>query len=45
VNRNFKIQHLDNVIFRSVNKVVMEHLVKFYKENALGYKLPIYDGR
>jgi len=44
VNRDLKIQHLDKVVSRGVNKTIMEHLVKFYRENALGYRLFAYDG-
>ncbi len=44
VNRDLKIQHLEKVVSRGVNKTIMEHLVKFYRENALGYRLFAYDG-
>ncbi len=44
VNYDLKIQHLEKVVSQGVNKVVMEHLVKFYKEIVLGYRLPTYDG-
>jgi eukaryotic translation initiation factor 2C len=45
VNYDLKIQHLEKVVSQGVNKAVMEHLVKFYKEIVLGYRLPTYDGR
>ncbi len=32
VNYDLKIQHLEKVISQGVNKVVMEHLMKLYKE-------------
>jgi eukaryotic translation initiation factor 2C len=35
----------EKVVFRGVNKVVMEHLVKLYRESTLGYRLLAYDGR
>jgi len=43
VNHDFEIQHLEKVVSRGVNKAIMEHFVKFYKEIMLGYMLPIYD--
>jgi eukaryotic translation initiation factor 2C len=45
VNYDLEIQHLKNVVFQGVNKDVMEHLVKFYRNIALGYRLHAYDGR
>ncbi len=36
--------HLKKVVSQGVNKDVMEHLVKFYRDIALGYKLLAYDG-
>jgi eukaryotic translation initiation factor 2C len=44
VDHDFEIQHLEKVVFRGVNRVVMEHLVKLYKESVLGYRLLAYDG-
>jgi eukaryotic translation initiation factor 2C len=35
----------EKVVFRGVNKVVMEHLVKLYRESTLGYRLLVYDSR
>jgi len=40
VNHDLEIQHLKKVVFWDVKKVVMEHLVKLYREAALGYRLP-----
>jgi hypothetical protein len=45
VNRDIKIQHFEKVVFQGVNKVVMEHLVKLYRNTTLGYMLLAYDGR
>jgi uncharacterized membrane protein YciS (DUF1049 family) len=36
VNYDLKIQHLEKVISRGVNKTIMEHLMKLYREIALG---------
>jgi hypothetical protein len=44
VNHDLEIQHLEKVVSRGVNKAIMEHLMKFYKENVLGYMLLAYDG-
>jgi len=33
------------VKLRGVQRAVMEQLVKLYKENCLGKRLPVYDGR
>jgi hypothetical protein len=44
VNRDLDIQHLEKVVFQGVNKGIMEHLVMFYREIVLGYRLPAYDG-
>jgi hypothetical protein len=44
VNHDIRIQHFEKVVSQGVNKVVMEHLVKFYKETTLGYMLLAYDG-
>lgn len=30
---------------RGVNRALMEHLVKLYREAYLGGRLPVYDGR
>jgi hypothetical protein len=45
VNHDIEIQHFEKVVFQGVNKVVMEHLVKLYRETTLGYMLLAYDGR
>jgi len=45
VNYDLEIQHLEKVVFQSVNKTIMEDLMKLYREIALGWKLPTYDGR
>jgi len=44
-NHDFEIQHLEKIVSWGVNKAIMEHFVKFYKETVLGYMLPTYDGR
>jgi len=36
VNYDFTIQHLEKVVSRGVNKTIMEHLMKLYREIALG---------
>jgi hypothetical protein len=43
VNRDLEI-HLEKVVSRGVNKAIMEHLVKLYREIVLGYMLLAYDG-
>jgi hypothetical protein len=45
VNRDLEIHHLKKVVSRGVNKAIMEHLVKLYREIVLGYILPAYDSR
>jgi hypothetical protein len=44
VNCDLEIQHFKKVVFGGVNKIIMEHLMKLYKEIVLGYILPVYDG-
>jgi hypothetical protein len=44
LNHELKIQHLEKVVSQGVNKAVMEHLMKFYREIVLGYILFAYDG-
>ncbi len=36
VNYDLEIQHLEKVVFQSINKIIMEHLMKLYREIALG---------
>jgi len=45
MNCDFEIQHFEKVVFGGVNKTIMEHLMKLYREIVLGYILHVYDGR
>jgi len=44
VNHDLDIQHLKKVVSWGVNKAIMEHLMKLYREITLGYRLHAYDG-
>ncbi len=44
VNYDLEIQHLEKVVSQGVNKTIMEHLVKLYRDITLGYRLLAYYG-